>query len=353
MRVLEATVEDSAPWDAFVRSSPTGSFLQSWAWGEFQRAAGFTVTRLAVSGPGDTSAGVSAPLRAVCLLVCRPLPFNRSFLYAPWGPALASADLSADGGAALRAIAAAVRERLPSTGVFARIEPRFPPTPEAHALLREAGFTAPGRSIQPRDTLIINLLPSEDELLRRMHPKTRYNLRLARRHGVVVEERNNDVGLKAFLAFARDAERRGAFRYHHEAYYRAMLATLAPAGLLTILLARYRGTVVAAHLLVHFGETVTYAHGASSTQHRSVMAPYLLQWEGILRARAQGAKRYDLFGIAPKGSSVTHPWSGITRFKRGFGGAEEHTLGAMDLVADPTWYRLYEVGRSLWTLFRR
>jgi len=351
MRVAEAAegLEDS--WDAFVRESPTGSFLQSWAWGQFQRAAGFPVLRLVVQEFSAASADVAVPLRAACLLVRRPLPFQRSFLYAPWGPVLFSRDLAAER-AVLHALAAACRERLPGTGVFVRVEPRIAPTPAVLAVACAAGFTSRGRSIQPRDTLTIDLTASEDDLLRHMHPKTRYNLRLARRHGVAVEERTDREGLKVFLAFAREKERKGTFHYHQDHYYEAMLATLAPRGLLTILLARYRGVPVAAHLLIRFGGTMTYAHGASGEQHRSVMAPYLLQWEGILRAKATGAVRYDLFGVAPAGAAASHPWSGITRFKRGFGGQEEHTIGAVDLVADPSWYRLYEVGRSLWTLFR-
>lgn len=354
MHVTEATDNLQDAWDTFVLDSPLGSFLQSWAWGDFQRAAGFPVMRLAVVGGSDTQPPTPNTLAAVCLLVRRSLPFRAFWLYAPWGPVLMAADAGCAEGAqdALAALTAHLRGTLGSRGVFLRIESKLPASRDTQRIYMRLGFVFPGHGIQPKHTLVLNLAPSEDELLRGMHPKTRYNIRIARRQGVVVSDETNEGGLAKFLALAREVERQGRFHYHPEGYYRAMLRALGPRGMLTILIAAYKGMPLAAHLLVRFGGTVTYAHGASSNQRRSAMAPPLLQWDGILRAKAAGATRYDFFGIAPPGASATHPWYGITRFKRGFGGTEGHFFGAADLVGDMPYYRAYEIGRSLRTLLR-
>lgn len=345
MQVTEAAAEFQDSWDTFVQASPGGSFLQSWAWGEFQRAAGFPVIRLVVRRRAN------AAVHAVCLCVRRPLPLRRFSLYAPWGPVLEGGLSSADAEAVFSVLADTCRTRLAGGGVFARVEPKLPAENVAPVLTR-TGFLRPERSVQPKDTRVLELSQSEDDLLRAMHPKTRYNIRLARRHEVVVTEQTHPNGLQRFLGLAREVMRRERFQYHPDPYYVAMLNTLGPAGLLTLLVAEVRHTPLAANLLVRFGDTVTYVHGASSSQRKHVMAPYLLQWEGILRAKAGGARRYDLFGVAPPGSSATHPWFGITRFKQGFGGAEEHTVGAADLVTDAAVYRAIEIGRSLRTLLR-
>lgn len=347
MQVVEATDDLEAQWEAFVTAAPMGSFLQSWAWGEFQRVAGFPVTRLAVRNSPD------GELQCVCLVTERALPLRRHSLYAPWGPVLGGALEDPSAAGAVVALTADLRTRLRARrGVFARMEPKCSPLPRAVAALRAAGWTVTGKGVQPKDTLVLDLTRGEDDLLRQMHPKTRYNIRLARRHGVVVEEATTRGSLQHFLAFARDLERKGTFRYHPARYYEAMFDVLSPRGMLTILLARHQSTPLAVHLLLRYGATVTYAHGASSRQRASVMAPYLLQWESMLRAKASGASRYDLFGLAPKSAGAGHPWLGMSRFKHGFGGTEEHYLGAADLLLEPTLYRAYELGRSLRTLLR-
>ena len=346
MRIIEVSAEHSEAWDAYVRASPHGSFLQSWAWGEFQRAAGFAPLRLAVVNDA------SKPWDAVNLVMRRPLPFRRFSLYSPWGPVFREAYASDRCAPVLHTYAEALRDALRGGGIFARVEPKISSDVDIAHALKEAGFLRSERSIQPRDTRMLDLTQSEVDLLRAMHPKTRYNIRLARRRGVTVAERIGAVGMQIFLTLAREVQRRGEFHYHPESYYRAMLDTLGPAGMLTILVAEYQGVPLAANLLIHFGTTITYAHGASSNRQRHVMAPVLLQWEGIVRAKAAGATRYDFFGIAPPHAPATHPWFGITRFKEGFGGTTEHYFGAADVVTDIVTYRTLEIGRSLRALLR-
>ncbi|MDP3685803.1 MAG: peptidoglycan bridge formation glycyltransferase FemA/FemB family protein [bacterium] len=362
MIVTEVGPESQAEWDAFVREAPGGSFLQSWAWGEFQRAAGFPIHRLVIASDNPNTrlvprslgeAGHSTPdsLVGACLLLRRPLPLRRFSLYAPWGPVFKKDLPAADVAAAVSALAGAFRTRLRG-GVFARVELKLPKESGIADILKTAGFTSAERNIQPQDTRVLDLTQSEDALLRAMHPKARYNIRLAGRHGVVVRENTTPRGLRIFLDLAREVARRERFHYHPERYYEALLNALTPVGMLTLRVAEHQGIPLAAGLFVRFGDTMTYAHGASSSRRKHVMAPHLLHWESILQAKASDAARYDFFGVAPPGASVTHPWFGITRFKQGFGGVEEHYVGTADLVVDPTFYRLYEAGRSLRSLLR-
>lgn len=354
MIVTEAGPDSQAEWDAFVREAPSGSFLQSWAWGEFQRAAGFPITRLVVQN-GTTHYSLPtthySDIQAVCLCVRRPLPLRRFSLYAPWGPVFGEDLSAADMAAVLSVLADAFRTRLRG-GVFTRIEPKLPKESGIADVLKTAGLIPAERSIQPRDTRVLDLTKSEDDLLRAMHPKTRYNIRLAGRYGIVVREDTTPRGLRIFLDLAREVARRERFHYHPDRYYEALLGSLTRAGMLTLRVAEHQGIPLAAGLFIRFGDTVTYAHGASSSRRKHVMAPYLLHWESILPAKASGATRYDFFGVAPPGASVTHPWFGITRFKQGFGGTDEHYVGAADLITDPALYRMMEIGRSLRTLLR-
>jgi lipid II:glycine glycyltransferase (peptidoglycan interpeptide bridge formation enzyme) len=126
-----------------------------------------------------------------------------------------------------------------------------------------------------------------------------------------------------------------------------MYRILGQSGFLKMFLAEYQGKIIAANLIILFGDCVTYVHGASGDEYREVMAPHLLQWRQIQAAKKLGFKYYDFWGVAPTGADEKHPWQGITRFKRGFAGSEFNYLGARDLILDTFWYRIYKTVQRL------
>lgn len=226
---------------------------------------------------------------------------------------------------------------------FARLEP----IEEFHA----TGFMLhASENRQPQHTLLIDLSKTEEEILAGFHPKTRYNVHLAERHGVVVREEKN---VEIFWKLHEETASRDKFRGHSKTYYEKMLAMP-----IAHQLTAYLGDVpIASHLLIVFGGKCTYLHGASSNEHRNLMAPYLLQWEGMKLGKYLGCRSYDMWGVAPpaqSGSSFhgytwdpTHPWSGITRFKAGFGGMPVSYPPAVDVILSPFRYRLYRFVRRM------
>jgi lipid II:glycine glycyltransferase (peptidoglycan interpeptide bridge formation enzyme) len=198
--------------------------------------------------------------------------------------------------------------------------------------------------------LLLDLKQSEDDLLRQMHSKTRYNIRIAIRHGVTVAEETNTDGLTIFCAMAREIESRGGFHYHKEKYYQKMLEVLGKEQGIALIVARHNGEPLAAGIFIKSGKTFTYAHGASYKKKAHVMAPHLLHWEAIVQAKSLGFQLYDFFGVAPN-EDPKHPWAGISRFKRGFGGSEQHYLGAWDTIFDVIGYRSLNAAKALRGVF--
>lgn len=232
--------------------------------------------------------------------------------------------------------------------IFVRIEP----TEE----LNSTPYTVyPTKNRQPQHTLLIDLSQSDEDLLARMHAKTRYNIHLSERHGIVVrEEKNIDV----FWQLHEETVRRDKFRGHPKSYYAEMLKMP-----IAYQLTAYHGdTPIASHILTVYEDTCTYLHGASGNVGRNFMAPYLLQWRGIWLGKQHGCRWYDVWGVAPqpKLSSLksqvscfnnycwdpTHPWSGITRFKAGFGGVPQEYPQSVDVVVRPMLYRIYQTARK-------
>ena len=195
--------------------------------------------------------------------------------------------------------------------------------------------------VQPSQTIILDLTQTEEQLLKNMHQKTRYNIRLAEKKGVKIFESKN---AEEFWKLMKETTKRDRFRSHGKDNYAKMLSLTpnpSPSGRgeleIKLYVAEYENKVLAAGIFAFFEDTVTYLHGASTHEHKNVMAPYLLHWEMIKLAKRGGYKYYDFNGIDEK------KWPGVTRFKKGFNGKETNYPGTFDVVFNKSWY---EIGRA-------
>ena len=336
-RVYKGSKED---WNGFVMSSPSSSFLQSWEWGELQRALGFSFWRLVVEKDDE--------IQASAMVIRRTLPGGYSWLYVPHGP-IVSETASARAWPLL--IAELEKLGRDSNSVFIRIEPKIVRgsvwmEQEVTNCLHDSGFRKADHNVQPRHTVVVDLEKPEKNMQAAMHPKTRYNIRLAQKRGVNVRFSGAEKDIETFLQLSRHVSGRSSFRYHPDDYYRLMCRELAPAGMLQVGIAEHKGKPLAAHVLIYYGNLATYAHGASASKGRALMGPHLLQWESMLRAKERGCTGFDLFGVAPSDAEADHPWAGITRFKEGFGGQRVDYIGAYDLALQSAWYWTYTVARK-------
>lgn len=314
----EAVGSEAARWNAFVAASPARSFLQTWEWGDVQHALGVRCWRVVVEDGGK--------LLAVALVLERSLQLGYSWVYIPRGPIIAEGISEDD----YTRVWEVLEEKLKSlaeecNAFFIRIDP-------IRESFNREGWRKSSREVQPRTTLLLDLAPTQEELLAQLHPKTRYNMKTAQRKGVQIRfsQDPNDVGI--LLRAAKSVTARTGFAYHPDSYYRAIVDVLGIAEKAELAIARVDGNDIAAHLMVYADGIATYSHGASMHEKRSYMAPALLYWETILRAKEKGMQMYDFFGVAPEDADATHPWAGITRMKIGFGGKRITYCGAYDLV---------------------
>lgn len=303
------TATHAEDWSRRVLASSHTPFQQSWEWGEFQASVGNAVQRFSLHEDG------------YCQVIQKQLPYGMRLWYVPRSPRIHSeAEL-----AEIRKLAG--REQV----ILLRFEPE-------KALSR-------GREIEPVSpavSQITDLSQGEEALLAAMHSKTRYDIRVAERKGVVVEE-SNDV--EAWLSLIHETTERNGFRAHPDEYYRKMLAC----PIVKLFLAKHESRPLAGLIAVFYGDTVTYLHGASSNVEREVMAPYLLHWRLMLLAKGKGYTYYDWWGLNP--DDAAHPkykasWEGITRFKRRFGGELVEYPGTYEMPVRMLPYLLYEARRK-------
>lgn len=269
----------------------------------------------------------------LCLVIRQKLRFGKCWLWVPYGPLGFSEEIFED-------LARIAKEE---KAIFARIEPpsKFLPGEEFDFLKSRWRIVKSKQRFTPEHSLILDLEKTEDEILAQMKPKGRYNILTAKRHNVLIQQYNSNISEKDFGAFYKILQKTGSrdgFGIHPKYFYKTLLEVLAPKKMASLFLAHHQNAVIGGIIVVFYKDTATYYYGASSYEHRSLMAPYLLQWEAIREAKRRGMKYYDFLGIAPPGEE-NHPYAGITEFKKKFGGREVIYPPAFDIIYKPIWYR--------------
>ena len=297
-------------------SSAPAEFLQSWKWGEFQKSVGRKVMQLI--GDDWQAQGFE-----------HQLPGLGKYLYVP---RFQISDFGSQN---------FIEYLKDKNYIFLRLEPLAKLSSSSYLLSQV-------KNRQPQQTLILDLTRSEEELLRRMHAKTRYNIGLAERKGVVIkQEKNIDI----FWELNKKTTERDEFKSHEKKYYEKMLE-LDGVYQLTAYFENKpcdsaQGKPIAASIMIIFNNTATYLHGASANEFRNVMATYLLQWEGIKLGKRLNCDYYDFWGVAPLLKTENEPWAGMTRFKVGFGGEYKEYPQACDIILKPWKYWLYRFVRKI------
>jgi lipid II:glycine glycyltransferase (peptidoglycan interpeptide bridge formation enzyme) len=330
----------ASEWSAFLGDLPETHLLQTTAWGELKAAFGWDVFWFALDMAGRPPAGAQ--------LLVRRFPFGFSMGYIPKGPLPGEA------------------QGLEAGELYRRWEPLWPEVDRlcreercvvlkvepdlfqagGRALAPPAGFQPSPHSIQPPRTILVDLCGDEEQVLARMKQKTRYNIRLAHKKGVVVRP---DGDLELFSLLMAETAERDRFGAHNLDYYRTVYELFHPRGECELLLAEFEGEPLAALMAFARGRRAWYFYGASVDTHRDRMPTYLLQWEAMRWARAQGCQVYDLWGVPDADEETLEAhftersrglW-GVYRFKRGFGGQLRRAAGPWDRIYQPVLYRFY------------
>lgn len=381
--------------------------MQSWEWGAVREAEGKTVVRFVYQGhPEQSEASNSSPHADDCQLkthdsvsmaddcqlstndlvfqmTLHPIPHTGYFIgYIPkssWPPTEFLRYLKSY----------CLKHRI----LFVKFEPDVLQNAKSKAQIE--GLHVSSHPLFTSWNQVLDISKSENELLAAMHPKTRYNVRLAAKKGVTVTEMTNNEGYAIFEKLYFDTTKRQEYRGHLPAYHRniwehlkaeshesvesldsivippdgspRIYPALREAGIpspsshpersasgvegsrLTsrILIASYQGEPLAAFQVWHFKDTIYYTYGGSSEKHRNLMAANLLMWETVRLGQRLGARTLDMWGSLPPDHDASDPWAGFTRFKSGYGTTFVQYVGSYDMVANSLLYRLYTLAQTL------
>ena len=365
---MESFQQDDLNWDRVIAALPAPHFLQTCEWGQVKAKYGWKPYYALWMDDGtfrvsetDNCSMPADRCAAACLVLKRTASFLRLFqvhiLYAPKGPLLNWSDES---------LRQRVLDDLQSfaksqRAIFVKIDPdvvlgRGIPLSEGDvedktgtvvlSELTRRGWNYSSEQIQFKNTVLVDLSPTEEEMLARMKQKTRYNIRLAQKKGVAIRDGNLDDLPMLYKMYAETSARDGFVIRDREYYmtvwnlFMSKAEGQRSAPLAIPLIAEVNNEPVAAIFLFMYAGRVYYVYGMSRDMHREKMPTYLLQWEAMKRAKNAGCKIYDLWGAPDEFNENDSMW-GVYRFKEGLGGEVTRTLGAYDFAPNKIFYKLY------------
>jgi lipid II:glycine glycyltransferase (peptidoglycan interpeptide bridge formation enzyme) len=343
-------------WNELVASLPLAHLLQTWEWSQVKARYGWLPMPFVWQDDGGKTI-------AAAMILKRSLPVagfakKMCVLYVPKGPLMDWADIALR----LRVLDNLHAFAKRQGAIFIKIDPDVvlgtgvPGTMEAvefddgqavRSELGRCGWKFSQDQIQFRNTVLVDVTLSEDRMLSRMKQKTRYNIRLAQKKGIVVRA-GTVADLPLMYRMYAETSVRNGFLIREEGYYQTVwrgfmnvppsASSLQP--FTEPLIAEVDGEPVGAVSIFYFAGQAIYLFGMSRQSHREKMPNYLLQWEAMRRAKALGCKLYNLWGAPDEFNESDGLW-GVFRFKEGLGGFVSRTIGAWDFTPNPVLYKVY------------
>jgi len=345
MPITIRLIEQKAQWDQFLSRTQPHTFLQTWEWGELQRAYGYEPMRFGLY-QSNTLIGIAL----VVVMRAR----RGTFLLCPHGPIFDTQ--TSDIPQALTAFLEHCKKVAQEKGcLWARICPLLLADQGYETIFQQQGYRDAPIHVHPERAWILSLDATEDALLAAMRKNARYGIRKAEKEGVKITSAEGPEAVDQFYGIYLQTVKRQQFTPFPRAHIERELACFQKSNTSArIFFAEYDNTLVSTAFVIFTKWSAFYHHGAATLQHPKVPASHLLQWEIIREARTNGCRYYNFWGLAhdhfltPLDHVVRffrrhHPWEGLTLFKTGFGGFEQVYIHAQDYVLDPRYWVSYAI----------
>ncbi len=334
------TSENEKAYTEFLQKHERCNFQQSIEWGKVKESWKNEIV-LAEDANGNIIGSIS--------VLIRKIPIFGKIMYSPRGPVCDIHDKKV-----MEQLTNGLKELAKKEHAFVlKIEPDIKSDDmEFREIAEELGYKIKDdaknfeEEIQPRYVFRLDLRgKTEDEIFEAFHSKTRYNVRLATKKGVEVREGKKE-DLKDFHRIMIETGTRDGFMIRPLSYFEKMYDELVP-NHMKLLMAYHDGQAIAGIIIIMYGNKSWYLYGASSNSFRNIMPNYLLQWDGIKSAIAQGHEMYDFRGVSGV-VDENHPQYGLYRFKKGFGAEFTEFIGELYIPFKPIVYKLYKISEKIY-----
>lgn len=345
--VRTITPNEYPQWEQFLLAQEHPQFLQSSQFTAVHEAQGEETFILGVFAGSDADAELVGGALVAVIRAKRG-----SYLFMQYGPVIAKEHWQNAFSAFSEALVAEGKARKVD---FLRSSPFIANSAENTALYSAAGWKRAPIHMLAEHIWWLDITPSEDELMKGMRKTMRNLVRRAGKDGVTVRMGTAPEDVEIFIGVHEDTYKRHGFVPYKNEYFYSQVRSFADAGQVAVFIAEYEGKAISSSIVMYYGTMASYHHGASLSEYRKVPASYLMQWTAIQEARRRGCTVYNFWGIAPEGQDDTkakkpHPFAGVTKFKRGWGGELYNILPCQDKPLTLAYYyktRLIETVRRI------
>src|SRR3989338_2871182 len=323
-RITVKNIEEKNVWENFVLTSNDANFLQSYAWGEFHKALGKEIQR---TGFFD-----GEKLTGVMLSVIEPARRGK-YLTVPGGPHIDWSD---------KELITSFIDRIKNIArqtdcVFVRVRPQLKKNESSEKIFKDLGFIKAPMHLHAELTSQLDITKSEDELMTQMRKTTRYEIKKAIKQGIKITASTDISLIKDFYDLQIQTAKRQNFVPFSYNFLHEQFKVFAESGHALLYNAEFNNKFLAQAFVIFYGKEAVYHYGASTDEGGNYGGAYLIQWEAILEAKKRGMTRYNFWGVSPI-DAPTHRFSGLSLFKRGFGGKDVEYLHAQDLIINKPKY---------------
>lgn len=311
------TNEEKDTWETIVKNSKLSGFQQSFVWLNVKKQTNEQTFRIGIYKNNELIGGG---------LLHQYKINNETVLHCPEGPILDYENETQI--IEFLKVIKSIKKQNPQIKTF-KVEPRL----ELPTKLIKKYFQPSKFSQMPRNTIVIDLTKSLEEIKNNMSTKFKYNVRLAQKKGLLCEHHINPQHktIDQFYELYLKTAERNKFKPKAKSVFQSITNEFNEN--ITISIVYDNKEPIAAAFNISYGNRLTYYFGASDINHREKMPNNLLHYSIIKWAKKNDYTEYDLFGIAPK-TNKNHPWEGFTKFKKQIQKKELNLIGAQDLALD-------------------
>ncbi|HSA83930.1 MAG TPA: peptidoglycan bridge formation glycyltransferase FemA/FemB family protein [Patescibacteria group bacterium] len=337
--IVTKQIQSQQEWEKFLSKYEDANFLQSWYWGEFHKRLG---KEIFYTGFYDEE-----KLIGVMLSIIESAKRGK-YLTVPAGPIIDWKN---------KYLVSAVFEEMKkiaqeSKCVFVRIRPQLIEDEFSRNIFNQQGCISAPMYMHAELTSQLIITKSEEELIANMRKTTRYEIRKAEKIDVKVTTSKDEKLIKQFYELQLETAKRQQFVPFSYKYFFEQFKVFFEAEKALLYTATFEGKILAQAFIIFYNTEAVYHYAVSTEEGRKYPGAYLLQWEVIKEAKKRGMKRYNFWGVAPV-ASKDHRFSGISIFKRGFGGEDVQYLHAQDLIINYPKYMITYVIEQIRKVVRR